>query len=173
MLKRIICAAALLLFTGCNQQNPTNSDTKLAEEALLNAGSSFVTYQKSDKENEFSIKLSDNSKAYFQLMDNGKKLFTKKDSFKIDISGNIVSTIRDGLKLEPSITLTKEQKIVEITKYGKVSVEENGVKKEAIAQLNFAYFTNPSGLKNIGNELFEATKESGEAILTPLCSSCK
>jgi len=74
-----------------------------------------------------------------------------------------------GFPLIPNITIPGNTAAVTFGQDGTVSVElDAGAGSQNIGQIQTARFVNPSGLKPIGQNLFEASQASGVAqIVTP------
>jgi flagellar basal-body rod protein FlgG len=104
----------------------------------------------------------------FQIqMPDGTTSYTRDGNFKISNTGQIVNS--SGFPLIPAITIPGNTSAVTFGQDGTVSAElDAGGGSQNIGQIQVARFVNPSGLKPIGQNLYEASQASGVAqILTP------
>ena len=99
---------------------------------------------------------------FFQIVQpNGDLAYTRAGNFKIDSEGRMVSP--DGYLLEPEITIPTESLAIAISPTGTVSVLLPGDPAPTdIGDIQLARFINPSGLANIGRNLYIQTNSSGE-----------
>jgi flagellar basal-body rod protein FlgG len=105
---------------------------------------------------------------FFQIqMPDGTTSYTRDGNFKISNTGQVVTA--SGFPLIPNITIPNNTAAVTFGQDGTVSVElDAGAGSQNIGQVQTARFVNPSGLKPIGNNLYEASQASGAAqIVTP------
>jgi flagellar basal-body rod protein FlgG len=105
---------------------------------------------------------------FFQIqMPDGTTSYTRDGNFKISNTGQVVTA--SGFPLVPNITIPNNTAAVTFGQDGTVSVElDAGAGSQNIGQVQIARFVNPSGLKPIGNNLYEASQASGVAqIMTP------
>lgn len=99
---------------------------------------------------------------FFQLkMPDGTIVYSRAGNFHIDNEGNLVDP--NGRLLDPSIVFPEGTTSVTITQDGTVLVAVNNeMSMSEIGQISLARFTNPAGLKSIGQNLYEATEASGQ-----------
>jgi len=105
---------------------------------------------------------------YFQIqMPDGTTTYSRDGNFKISNTGQMVTAL--GFPLIPNITIPNNASALTVGRDGAVSVElVAGGGAQNIGQIQLARFVNPSGLKPIGNNLYEASQASGAAqILQP------
>lgn len=102
---------------------------------------------------------------FFQVtMMDGTLGYTRAGSWQRDADGQIVN--HDGLLLEPAITIPDDAVEVMLSPDGIVSVKLSGETESIeLGQLELARFINPSGLRALGNNLFQETDASGPPIL--------
>ncbi|OGB90255.1 flagellar basal-body rod protein FlgG [candidate division WOR-1 bacterium RIFCSPHIGHO2_01_FULL_53_15] len=102
---------------------------------------------------------------FFQLkMPDGSFAYTRAGNFHIDNEGNLADP--NGRLLEPSIVLPQGTTSVVISPDGTVSVSVNGeTALTQIGQITLSRFTNPAGLKSLGQNLYQATEASGEPAI--------
>jgi flagellar basal-body rod protein FlgG len=105
---------------------------------------------------------------FFQIqMPDGTTSYTRDGNFKISNTGQVVTA--SGFPLLPAITIPGNTAAVTFGQDGTVSVElDAGAGSQNIGQVQIARFVNPSGLKPIGNNLYEVSQASGAAqVLVP------
>ena len=105
---------------------------------------------------------------FFQIqMPDGTTSYTRDGNFKISSTGQVVTA--SGFPLLPAITIPGNTAAVTFGQDGTVSAElDAGAGAQNIGQVQIARFVNPSGLKPIGNNLYEISQASGAAqVLTP------
>jgi len=105
---------------------------------------------------------------YFQIqMPDGTTTYSRDGNFKLSNTGQMVTAL--GFPLIPAITIPNNAAALTVGRDGAVSVElVAGQGAQNIGQIQLARFVNPSGLKPIGNNLYEASQASGVAqILQP------
>ena len=102
---------------------------------------------------------------FFQIqMPDGTTSYTRDGSFKLNNNGQIVNA--SGYPLVPAITIPNNADSVTIGQDGTVSVElMAGAGAQTLGQIQTARFVNPSGLKPIGNNMYQLTQASGPAQL--------
>jgi flagellar basal-body rod protein FlgG len=102
---------------------------------------------------------------FFQIQrPDGTIAYTRAGSFHLNNQGQVVTI--DGDPLIPSITIPQNATSITITQYGVVNATLPGQQNPTqLGQIQLATFANPEGLNSIGNNLFEATLSSGQAVL--------
>jgi len=105
---------------------------------------------------------------YFQIqMPDGTTSYSRDGNFKISNTGQVVTAL--GFPVLPALSIPNNAASVTFGRDGAVSVElVAGGGAQNIGQVQIARFVNPSGLKPIGNNLYEASQASGAAqVLQP------
>jgi flagellar basal-body rod protein FlgG len=98
------------------------------------------------------------------LMPNGTYAYTRDGSLKLSTNGSLVTS--DGYIVQPEISIPLDTTNVHISRTGEISVILQGDNTPInIGRLELAYFMNPSGLENIGQNLYKETLASGEAVV--------
>lgn len=100
---------------------------------------------------------------FFQVtLDNGEKAFTRDGSLSLDKDGNLVT--KNGLKVEPAVTVPAEALSLAVAKDGTISVTVPGQgEAQSLGTLQLTLFKNPAGLQNLGQNLYKETEASGTA----------
>jgi len=106
-----------------------------------------------------------NGRGFFQiLMPNGDINYTRNGSFKLDSTGQMVTS--GGMLLQPNITIPNDALSVTIGRDGTVSVVQPGSPAAVqLGQFQLADFINPAGLSPVGENLFVETVASGAPIV--------
>ena len=98
---------------------------------------------------------------FFEVtMPNGESAYTRAGAFKLDESGNIVTS--DGYQINPTITIPSDTTGITIAEDGTVSVKQAGsTTASQVGQIQTVRFQNPGGLLAMGKNLFQETEASG------------
>lgn len=97
---------------------------------------------------------------FFQLDDNGKTLYTRAGSFKVNKDGVLVNT--DGLKLTPEVTVPTGTVNFTIDSGGTWTAKDKAGATLSTGRIELAKFSNPAGLTSVGRSLFAKTDGSGD-----------
>jgi len=102
---------------------------------------------------------------FFQLkMPDGSLAYSRAGSFHIDNDGNLVDP--NGKLLEPPIVIPTGTTLITIQADGTVLVVVNNENSMTeIGQIALSRFTNPAGLKSLGQNLYQATESSGQPVI--------
>ena len=116
------------------------------------------------KETQNPLDLVIEGRGFFQiLLPNGEIAYTRSGAFKLDSSGNIVTS--DGYLLQPPITIPPDTVSISVGSDGTVSVMQGtSPTPTVVGNIELATFPNPAGLKAIGRNLFMETEASGSPI---------
>lgn len=97
---------------------------------------------------------------FFQISHpDGTVVYTRDGTFNLNSAGEIVNS--EGLKLEPSISITGDVVSIGIGSDGTVSTQSSDGSSQAIGTITLATFPNPAGLDSMGKNLFRETTASG------------
>jgi len=101
---------------------------------------------------------------FFQLkMPDGSLAYTRAGNFHIDNDGNIVDN--NGRLLDPALIVPSETTAILIQQDGTVLAQlNNSTSYTELGQIPLAKFTNPAGLRSIGQNLYQETEASGQAV---------
>ncbi len=145
--------------TGGNIAAPTGLQIGSGTEV----GSSIKLHLQGDLEltqQEFDMAIQ--GKGFFRVsLGNGEFRYTRDGTFRRDAEGQIVTV--DGYYLEPRITVPEGTSSVSIGQDGTVSGISPGGQVGTFGQVLLYDFTNPSGMKASGANLFQETGSSGSA----------
>ena len=110
---------------------------------------------------------------YFRVqMADGTIGYTRDGTFRLDSEGRL--TTADGNFLLPSVALPPDTEETTVTSTGQILVRRTGESEPyVLATMMLARFTDPSALEDVGNNIFQVSEGSGEAILgTPGANGC-
>lgn len=95
----------------------------------------------------------------------GGVAYTRAGNFTLNADGELVLANDQGRRLEPAISIDDDVEAVEIDAYGQVwAVRRGQAEPEQIGQLELTTFVNPTGLRQLGENLFAETGASGPPI---------
>jgi len=102
---------------------------------------------------------------FFQVtLPTGDLAYTRSGAFHLDQNGNVVD--EQGDALTPNITIPSNALSVTVGTDGTVSVTLPAqTQAQQVGAIQLATFANPGGLNSIGQNLFQPTTASGDAIL--------
>src|ERR1700678_841051 len=102
---------------------------------------------------------------FFQIqMPNGALAYSRAGQFQLDKTGNVVTP--QGYSLTPQITIPAAAQQVTIASDGTVSYTlPNQTAAQTAGQIQLANFANPAGLNSLGQNLYQPTTASGDAIV--------
>lgn len=102
---------------------------------------------------------------YEILLPDGTFAYTRVGSFKVGPDG-VISMIKTGYQLNPSITVPENATSVRINASGQVFVRIAGqTAEQQIGQIQLATFMNKSGLRAMGDSMFVETAASGAPVV--------
>ena len=104
---------------------------------------------------------------YFQVqMPGGQLAYTRAGNFSRSAEGQLVTA--QGYSLQPAITVPEGASSITISADGSVSAQLPGQNEPTqLGQITVASFTNPAGLKAMGDNFLGETAASGQAQLGP------
>ncbi len=104
-------------------------------------------------------------RGWFQVQSpDGTTLYSRAGSFNTNADGQLVTI--DGYAVVPNITFPADVTETVISRTGQVSVRVGAATEfQEVGQLTIANFVNEAGLKPLGDNLFQQTTASGEAIV--------
>jgi len=148
----------------------TTQNTQLPTGLQLGTGVRTVATEKlhtqgNIQQTENSLDVAINGRGFIQiLMPNGDINYTRDGSFKLDSTGQIVTS--GGLTLEPNITIPQDALSISIGRDGTVNVTQPGsAAANNVGQIQLADFVNPTGLEPVGENLFRESVASGPPII--------
>lgn len=124
---------------------------------------SFAQGSPTQTNNPFDIALQ--GEGFFQIQrPDGTLAYTRNGNFQASPDGRIVNA--DGYLLDPEIVVPEDALEVTIDREGYVYVKTYGTSESTeVGQIELARFTNPTGLRSMGQNLFLETEASGIPIV--------
>ncbi|MCP4690949.1 MAG: flagellar basal-body rod protein FlgG [Desulfobacterales bacterium] len=147
---------------------PTSSETEAPVGIQVGHGTRPVAVQKVFTQGDYEhtkgeLDLAIDGDGFFEVTQpNGNPAYTRAGSFKLDSSGQMVTS--EGFLLSPGITIPPEALAISIGVDGTVSVLNAGEDEATeVGQITMARFANPTGLHALGRNLLVPSTASGPA----------
>jgi flagellar basal-body rod protein FlgG len=100
---------------------------------------------------------------FFQVqMQDGRIAYTRDGSFKRDADGRLVTS--NGLLMVPNMVVPENATGINISSDGIVSVELADGNIQNLGNISLVRFSNPAGLKPLGDNLYAQTAASGDPV---------
>ena len=101
---------------------------------------------------------------YLQVQQpNGQVSYTRDGSFQISDQGSLVTS--DGLTVMPGIKVPPNSTNLTVSANGIVTTTQAGATASTeLGRIELARFANPAGLLSLGDNLYQATPASGDAV---------
>jgi len=97
---------------------------------------------------------------FFQISHpDGTVVYSRDGIFHLNSNGEIVNS--EGLKLEPTTTITSGTLKITIGSDGTVSAQNSDGSTQTLGTVTLATFPNPAGLESMGKNLYRETSASG------------
>ena len=114
---------------------------------------------------ENALDLAIQGRGFFQVeLPTGAFSYTRDGAFQLNPQGEIVTS--DGYLVSPGIAVPQEAVNIAINANGEVEVTLDGqVQPQNLGQFDMVTFINPAGLDAKGNNLYQETVASGNALL--------
>ncbi len=148
----------------------STQDTELPTGLQLGTGVRTVATEKLHTQGnmlqtENSLDVAINGRGFFQiLMTNGDINYSRDGSFKLDSTGQMVTS--GGMTLEPAITIPPDALSITVGRDGTVSVVQPGSGDSVqVGQIQLADFINPAGLNPVGENLYVESVASGAPVI--------
>lgn len=147
--------------SGLNSVSPTGVQTGMgvrtaATQKDFSTGNAVITKNPLDLQIEGS--------GFFQVLTpDGQVAYTRDGQFKKDPNGKVID--KNGNTLVPEVTIPPNAIGIEVASSGEVRVIINANDApQQIGQLEVTTFINPTGLRSLGKNLFQATSASGQPV---------
>ena len=100
---------------------------------------------------------------FFQVVkEDGETVYTRDGAFKTDSQGRLLTT--SGYMLQPAITIPPGSTGFAVAPNGIVTSTDDKGKQTQLGQIEVVTFTNPSGLKALGNNVYQVSESSGAPV---------
>jgi flagellar basal-body rod protein FlgG len=114
-----------------------------------------------ETDNEFDFAI--NGEGFFQVQrPDGTYAYTRDGNFKVNANGDVVNS--SGFKLIPPITVDQDIREIQVAKDGTITTVSSDGTTNVLDTIQLAKFVNPTGLRPIGDNMFEETEYSGQPI---------
>src|ERR1022692_563255 len=102
---------------------------------------------------------------FFQILTpSGTLAYSRDGQFSLNREGSVVDS--NGNLLQPQITLPSNAQTITVATDGTVSFTlPNQTAAQTVGQIQLATFANPAGLNSLGQNLYQPTDASGNAII--------
>jgi len=144
----------------------SSQDTQLPSGLSLGTGVKTVATEKlytqgNQIKTDNSLDVSIEGKGFLQiLMPDGSLAYTRNGSFRVNSSGQVVTS--SGFLLQPAITIPSTATGITIGRDGTVSVTNSGnATPTTVGALQLAGFINPAGLQPVGENMLKESAASG------------
>ncbi len=149
--------------------NTTRSGVEPLNDVQIGSGTELVATKKLFMQGDLKgtdnpLDLAINGDGFFILRKTDNSfVFTRDGTFQLNRNGQIVTP--QGYLLDPGISIPDDVVQINISRDGLITTLSQGsTDEQVVGQLNLARFINPAGLKSIGNNLYEETPASGNAL---------
>ena len=99
---------------------------------------------------------------FFQLLSNGKQVYTRSGSFKLDQNGFISDS--QGNQLQPAFSIPPKTVTTTVEPGGKIVCSDSNGNELGSTQIQLYSFNNPAGLLSLGNNLYSSSQASGDPV---------
>ena len=145
----------------------TASGGQLPSGIQVGMGAKVVSVEKLFSQGDFSqtknpMDLAIEGKGFFKLMQNGREVFTRSGSFKVDKDGYVSDA--HGNRLQPEFSVPAKTVSVTADSGGKLVASDGSGKETGSVQIQLFNFANPAGLQSVGQNLFVMTDASGDPV---------
>lgn len=148
-------------------QTPTPTGTQIGMGARVQSTTKDFrqgAFQQTGRELDIAIE----GPGFLQVIDPQTQnvLFTRSGNLDINANGQLViGSAQTGRVIEPAIDIPQEALSIEISANGQVMVRQpNQTELVLVGQLQMASFINPDGLLKVGENLYQQTDASSQAI---------
>lgn len=138
-------------------------------EVQIGSGTELVATTKIMKQGDLNetdnaLDLAINGQGFFILRKpDNSYAYSRDGSFKLDKNGQIVNS--QGFALEPGFQVPQDATSVQVSSEGVVTALLDGsTDEQTLGQIELARFINPTGLRSIGDNMFDETSASGTAM---------
>ncbi|MFK7960574.1 MAG: flagellar basal-body rod protein FlgG [Phycisphaerales bacterium] len=93
--------------------------------------------------------------------------YTRAGNFARNADGELVLATDQGRRLDPPIVVPENASGIDIRSDGTVVAQIGGAEPEELGQIELAKFVNPTGLRQVGENLYAPSAASGAAVTGP------
>lgn len=150
-----------------SNQTPTPTGTQVGLGTRLQSTQKDYR-QGSMQETGRDLDLAIEGRGFLQVLDpqSQQVMFTRAGNLDINANGNLViGSAQTGRLIEPPIQIPQDADAVVINPSGQVLVRQPGnTQLNQVGQLQMAQFVNPDGLLKVGENLYQQTDASSQAV---------
>lgn len=150
-----------------SNQSPTPTGTQVGLGTRLQSTQKDYR-QGSMQETGRDLDLAIEGRGFLQVLDpqSQQVMFTRAGNLDINANGNLViGSAQTGRMIEPPIQIPQDADAVVINPSGQVLVRQPGNSQlNQVGQLQMAQFVNPDGLLKVGENLYQQTDASSQAV---------
>lgn len=146
----------------------TTTTTATSNGIQVGLGSKMVSTNRSYEQGSLRrtgnpLDLAISGHGFFEIsLPDGTLAYSRDGSFTLDQNGNVVTS--QGYTLNPQFTIPQNTVSIDIGKDGTVTVDLGDGLPQNVGQIQISNFINPGGLKAMGDNLYQATQVSGDAV---------
>jgi flagellar basal-body rod protein FlgG len=145
----------------------TSTGARLPAGIQIGLGSQVVAVEKLFSQGDMTqtqnpLDLAIQGQGFFQLLSNGKQVYTRAGSFKLDQNGFISDS--QGNHLQPEFSIPPKTQTTTVEPGGKIVASDSNGKELASTQIQLYNFPNPTGLLSLGSNLYSSSDASGDPI---------
>ena len=145
----------------------TSTGGQLPAGIQVGMGSKVVAVEKVFLQGDYTqtknqMDLAIEGKGFFKLLSNGKEVYTRAGSFKLDKDGYICDA--HGNRLQPEFAIPPKTVTVTIEPGGKIVASSADGKELGSVQIQLYNFPNPAGLRSMGQNLLVTSDASGDPV---------
>jgi len=145
----------------------TSTGARLPAGIQIGLGSQVVAVERLFAQGDMTqtqnpLDLAIQGQGFFQLLANGKQVYTRSGSFKMDQNGFISDS--QGNHLQPEFSIPPKTQTTTVEPGGKIVASDSNGKELASTQIQLYNFNNPTGLLSLGGNLYSASDASGDPI---------
>jgi flagellar basal-body rod protein FlgG len=145
----------------------TSTGGQLASGIQVGMGAKVVAVEKIFLQGDYTqtknqLDMALEGKGFFKLMNNGKEVYTRAGTFKLDKEAYICDS--NGNRLQPEFAIPARTSTITIEPGGKIVASGEDGRELGSTQIQLFNFPNPAGLRSIGHNLFVPSEASGDAV---------
>ncbi len=145
----------------------TSTGGQLASGIQVGMGAKVVAVEKIFLQGDYTqtknqLDMALEGKGFFKLMNNGKEVYTRAGTFKLDKEAYICDS--NGNRLQPEFAIPAKTSTITIEPGGKIVASGEDGRELGSTQIQLFNFPNPAGLRSIGHNLFVPSEASGDAV---------
>lgn len=143
----------------------TASGSQLPTGIQVGMGAKVVSVEKIFLQGDYAhtknqLDMAIEGKGFFKLLSNGKEVFTRSGAFKLDKDGYICDS--NGNRFQPEFAIPARTATITIDPGGRLVASGSDGRELGSVQIQLFEFSNPAGLRSIGQNLFIPSESSGD-----------